>query len=157
MLVVDAGALEFVEGTNEVMRIDPLTGEQTVISTDDLIVVPTAITVEKTGNILVSDASGFVGIGLGPSRILRIDPDSGQQAIVSSGGLLLDPRDLAVDRNGDILVAETDGFFGPEGFYASTPTQVPRRRSRRATCCPSRPESRYRDHRRSRSGSRDPR
>ena len=66
----------------------------------------------RPGDIIVADRSAFGGQG----GIIHVDPNSGVQTIVSSGGDFDDPWGVAVERSGQILVADqsSGAFFGPE-------------------------------------------
>ncbi len=59
-----------------------------------------------TGDILVADLGGAVGNPL--SKVVLIDPVTGAQTILSSGGLLASPTGIAVDCDGSILVGDID-------------------------------------------------
>jgi sugar lactone lactonase YvrE len=50
------------------------------------------------GDIVVTDLS--------TESLILVDPDTGSQTLLSSGGILVDPYDVAVDTNGDLLVAQ---------------------------------------------------
>src|SRR6267143_4694501 len=52
------------------------------------------------GDILVSDANS------GGGAVLRIDPTSGAQSVVSRGGSLSQPVALAIEGDGKIVVAD---------------------------------------------------
>ena len=80
-------------GAEQVVRVDPATGQETVISSGGLLsggsffgVVATAI--EPSGSVLALVDSGSV---------VRVEPATGNQTLVSSGGQLDWPNDLAVE------------------------------------------------------------
>lgn len=103
ILIADADA-------HAVIRIDPVTGAQTVISSGGNFVEPLGLTVDPSGDIFVVDG-GFFGTG----KIIRVDPLSGAQTIVSAGGLFVRPFDLALDAAGQILVVDTGATLAFEG------------------------------------------
>jgi hypothetical protein len=72
--------------------------------------------VARDGDILIAilNAGGLSR----PSEIIRLDPNTGVQTSVSSGGYFSDTRGIAIESNGDILVADTDSFIGGGGFGA---------------------------------------
>jgi sugar lactone lactonase YvrE len=69
------------------------------------------------GDILVSDFSAFGGTG----GVIRVDPATGAQATVSSGGSFRGPVGVAVEADGDILVADMDAFGGAGGVIRVDP------------------------------------
>jgi streptogramin lyase len=80
-----------------VVRVNPQTGAQSYATTSPFQMI--AIAVESTGQILV-------GHNTSPMEILRVDPVTGNQSVVSQGGLLDSVWDIAVAPNGDIIVLE---------------------------------------------------
>ena len=84
-----------------VIRIDPISGTQTLISSLD---GAFGIAFGNNGKIYVST---FVGTPPNSSAaILKIDPSSGIATVVSSDDNFLIPREIEIDSNGDILVAD---------------------------------------------------
>lgn len=83
-----------------VFRVTPKTGTATkVFAGGDLatpvgiaIEGPLDIAVEAKGDIVVADSEAFGGTG----GIIRIDPRTGKQSKVASGGKVLGPRSVAV-------------------------------------------------------------
>jgi sugar lactone lactonase YvrE len=83
-LEADGGILvtNFASGNGEVLRVDPVTGARTTVSTNasppggPSLAVPWGITVESDGSILVADS--------GTSAVIRIDPVTGARTTVSS-------------------------------------------------------------------------
>ena len=114
ILVVDRDAFGFqanAAGPGGVVRVDPRTGAQTVISRGGYFKTPVAIAVEADGNILVADDDSIFGDNNG--AVIRVNPITGAQTVVSRGGYFVDPYGIAVQPNGDILVADQDAF--PDG------------------------------------------
>lgn len=64
------------------------------------------IAVSADGSILVADFDAFGGR---PGGIIRVDPTTGSQTKVSSGGYFTAPVGLAIAANGDIIVANAAG------------------------------------------------
>ncbi len=83
-----------------IIRIDPTTGNQTIVSSGGLLAVPRGVALDANGDILVAVRFGPI------NGVVRVDPATGNQTIVSSAGNFLAPADLALDANGDILVAD---------------------------------------------------
>lgn len=69
--------------------------------------------------ILVADAA-FGGTG----KIIRVDPLTGAQTVVSSGGLFVRPFDLTIDAAGQILVVDTEAFGGSGGGWFTPDPQT---------------------------------
>ncbi len=88
-------------GCGNVIKIDPLSGAQIVVSSGGLFGMLHGLALELSGDLLVT--STYVDRA---AAIIRVDPRTGAQSIVSSAGLLFNPIDLALDENGDILVTE---------------------------------------------------
>ena len=109
--VVDPG--NFVS-SGKIIRVDPVTGARTLVSKNTSppggpdFVFPWGITVDKVGNILVSDQGAFGGTG----GIIRVDPVTGVRTTVSEntapagGPSFSSPGDLVVEDCGSILVTD---------------------------------------------------
>jgi sugar lactone lactonase YvrE len=60
------------------------------------------------GDILVSDASNF-----GPGNaIVHINPTTGIQSLIATGGYLVNPSGLVIDQAGSLIVADIDAIDG---------------------------------------------
>jgi hypothetical protein len=108
-----AGAIEVhpydlvvTSDNSHVVWIDPITGESAVVASVEPLSNLTGIAAESPSSLLVADRAAYTGVG----RILRIDPATGSQQTLSSGGLLKSPQDLALAPNGELLVL--DGAAG---------------------------------------------
>jgi uncharacterized repeat protein (TIGR01451 family) len=95
ILAVDPGS---VGGSGAVIRIDPATGVQTVVSSRGLFQEPSGIAIEADGNILVSDRI---------SGIIRVNPQTGTQTLVHAGPPIIDTFGIALEADGSIVVADT--------------------------------------------------
>ncbi len=102
ILVADS---EASGGSGAVIRIDPVTGAQTVVSSGGNFVDPTGVTLAPSGEIFVTDPNAFGG----PGAVIRVDPATGAQTVVSSGGHFSEPYGIALDAAGNILVADWGG------------------------------------------------
>jgi sugar lactone lactonase YvrE len=104
-----------------VMRVHPTNGVRTLVSDDatpqvaPFFTVPFRLALEANGDILVADRdTPFDSAG----RVIRVDPATGFRTLVSSndspegGPGLQEPYGIALEANGDILVADTDAFPG---------------------------------------------
>lgn len=88
-------------GCGNVIKIDPKSGEQSVISSGGMLGTLHGIALETSGNLLVPSTYENRA-----TVILRIDPRTGGQRVVASGGFLFNPTDLALTDEGEILVVE---------------------------------------------------
>src|SRR3954462_5423908 len=114
-----------------ILRADPATGGLTEISRNgaqgDLFRHPYDIVVAGDGSLLVADMGGFATSTdhTPDGRIIRVDPVTGQQSIVSSGNLLVDPAGLAIGRDGLIYVVENVGTLGTPSVISVNPATGP--------------------------------
>jgi sugar lactone lactonase YvrE len=109
------------------LRANPATGALTEISRNgargDLFRHPYDIAVAADGSLLVADMGAYAT----PSdrtpdgRIIRVDPVTGQQSLVTSGNLLVDPAGLAIAPGGLIYVIENVGTIGQPGVVSVDP------------------------------------
>ncbi len=107
--VIDFGGDIIVadDNTDAVIRVDPVTGEQTLISQGGFFKDPENVVIDSDGNILVAD-----GRAADRGAIIKVDPVTGDQTILSSNAIstknLFDrgPEDLVLDSNGDIIVLD---------------------------------------------------
>jgi len=86
---------------DHVARIDLATGDQTLVSDDPIFVSLDSAQVDADGTLLVSDVDLA-----GPDGILRVDPTNGSILESFLGGNLLDPRQMALESTGDLVVAD---------------------------------------------------
>ncbi len=98
---------------NNVVRINPLNGSQTLLAFGPNFQASANIAVEASGSILVVDREAISTAG----GIIRIDPVSGAQTVVSSGVNFSDPFGLALEANGQILI----GDFTKNSVYRVDP------------------------------------
>src|SRR5262249_36277144 len=94
IVVADPDAFGLAGG---IIRVDPATGAQTLISSGGLFVDPTGIAITANGDIIVVDRA---------RRVIRVDPMTGTQNLISSDGRFVDPFRIAIDANGDMFVAD---------------------------------------------------
>jgi DNA-binding beta-propeller fold protein YncE len=112
LLVVDMGGFaesqqpDIADGA--VLRVDPLTGDQSVVSEGGSLIDPAGLVVAPNGTIYVVDNVGVAG----KRAVVRIDPLSGAQTIVTEGGQLCNPFGIAREADGNLLVANYGDFAG---------------------------------------------
>src|SRR5439155_810424 len=123
-----------------ILRIDPATGAQEVISSGGNLITPIGLALHPDGSIVVADRD--------LPGVVRINPATGAQTVLSSGGLLIDPIGLAihpitqvtgaqqaistggsfvfpfwvaVDADGSIIVSDQDAFGGQGAIFRVNP------------------------------------
>jgi sugar lactone lactonase YvrE len=98
-----------------VLRTDPATGALTEISRNgpqgNLFVHPYDLAVEHDGSLVIADMGE---LNQKDGSVIRVDPLTGRQSLVSSGGEFFDPSGIAVGPNGvlyvlDNLAPDNDG------------------------------------------------
>ena len=123
VLVIDPGAGDGSAGGGALMRIEPATGRQTLVSAGHNFVSPAGVALDTEGNALVADPSAVDGNG----ALIRVDRITGAQTVLSSGNSFRDPTSLVVTPQGRIVVADRTAFGGIGGLIvvdAQTGTQV---------------------------------
>lgn len=111
-----------VNGVPAVLRVDPASGSQTVVSSrpGGLLCYPFGIALDARGGLVVTDFGSFRTLlsCLRPyGSVVRIDPGSGAQSLLSSNGLslgnlFLNPFGVAVGADGQVLVVNQRGAEG---------------------------------------------
>jgi hypothetical protein len=82
---------------SEIVSVNILTGQQSVIVNGGLLQVPSALADDPNGDILVANEVHFYTLPGTPgglyttASIAAVDPGTGKQTLLSSGGLLYDP------------------------------------------------------------------
>ena len=110
-----------------ILRANPATGGLTEISRNgaqgEHFKHPYDIAVAPDGSLLVADMGAYAtSTDRTPDgRIIRVDPVTGQQSLVTSGNLLVDPAGLAVAPDGLIYVVENVGTMGQPGVVSVNP------------------------------------
>ncbi|HYN91216.1 MAG TPA: hypothetical protein VER75_04780, partial [Thermoleophilaceae bacterium] len=110
-----------------ILRADPATGALTEISRNgaqgELFRHPYDIAVAGDGSLLVADMGEYAT----PSdrtpdgRIVRVDPVTGRQSLLTQGNLLVDPAGLAIAPDGLVYVVENVGTTGQPGVVSVNP------------------------------------
>ncbi len=110
-----------------VLRADPSTGALTEVSRNGAqgnhFAHPYDIAVAADGSLLVADMGAYATPTdrRADGRIVRVDPITGRQSLVTSGNLLVDPAGLAMGRDGLIYVVENVGTTGQPGVVTVDP------------------------------------
>lgn len=88
----------------DVYRIDPVSGAREVVSGGGQFVNLQGIAVATNGDILVADADALPDGTGAKGAIFRVNPTTGVQAPVSSGGAFRSPGGIAIAGQGDVDV-----------------------------------------------------
>jgi sugar lactone lactonase YvrE len=104
LLIVDRKAFD---GHGGVIRVDPLTGAQSAVSSGNYFERPRNIALATDGRVLVTDKKTPQPKGV----VIAVGPD-GTQTLVSSGGILNDPRGMLV-QGAEVVVADPGMSDGP--------------------------------------------
>jgi DNA-binding beta-propeller fold protein YncE len=99
LVVADLGQPNEKDGA--VIRVDPLTGAQSLVSSGGEFFDPAGIAVGRDGQLWVVDNRAPDDDG----AVIRVDPRSGAQTLVAEGGRLDLPFGIAVERDGGLLVS----------------------------------------------------
>lgn len=107
LYVVDMGA--FASGANpaadgRIIRVDPATGAQSLVSQGGELVDPAGIAVAPDGTLFVVE-----NVGVGPAQdpaVIRIDPATGAQSVLTRGDNLCYPFGIALAPSGDLIVTD---------------------------------------------------
>jgi sugar lactone lactonase YvrE len=107
------------------IRVDRRTGAQTVISSGGMLLRPWGVAVAANGDIFVADALCCdSGPGTGRAAgVIRINPTTGSQSVVSRGANLFELRGIAIAGSGDLLV-NSNGFDAVIRVNPTTGTQT---------------------------------
>ncbi|HYN49578.1 MAG TPA: PKD domain-containing protein [Thermoleophilaceae bacterium] len=84
-----------------IIRVDPITGRQSLLAGGAPLVDPAGLAVAPNGAIYVADNYEADNSG----RVIRIDPASGAQAVIAEGPPLDLPFGILVDRDGSLVVS----------------------------------------------------
>jgi PKD domain len=110
-----------------ILRADPATGGLAEISRNgsqgELFRHPYDIAAAADGSLLVADMGAYAtSTDRTPDgRIIRVDPVSGRQSVVTQGGHLVDPAGLTLGPDGLIYVVENVGTSGSPGVVSVNP------------------------------------
>jgi DNA-binding beta-propeller fold protein YncE len=109
-LTLKLGDILVVDAATGVIHIDPETGTQTIITQGGFLNTSNntalAIALEENGQILVLDVAITFADGSSRAGIVRVDPATGTQTLVTTGNLLTFPRGIAVEPDGQIVVVD---------------------------------------------------
>jgi sugar lactone lactonase YvrE len=90
------------------IRVNAATGAQTVVTSAGNLINPTALTVAPNGLVFIADRGPTSGPPQNADgRVVQVDPKTGAQVLVATGGLLQEPRGIAVSpKDGSLFVSD---------------------------------------------------
>ena len=89
-----------------IVRVDPVTGQQSLVASGNLLVDPAGIQVAPDGQLYVVENVGTMG----DPGVVRVNPATGAQTLVTQGGELCYPFGIAVHPDGSVLVTDYGDF-----------------------------------------------
>jgi parallel beta-helix repeat protein len=95
---------------NRILRVDPVTGDRTVVTTGNLISGPAGLALEGDGTILVASFDN--------GNVVKVNPLTGAQSLLTSG--FVGPSGLAVGPNDSIYLTD-EAAFGNSPVYQIDP------------------------------------
>ena len=104
ILVADMGSPCLVsrcDNDGRIIRVDPITGRQTLLASGAPLLDPAGIAVAPNGSIYVADNYAADDDG----AVIRVDPLSGAQTLVTEGEHLDLPFGILVDQDGSLVVS----------------------------------------------------
>jgi hypothetical protein len=109
LLVADMGAYATPtdrSADGRIVRVDPVTGHQSLLTQGNLLVDPAGIALAPDGLIYVVENVGT----LGTPSVVSVNPVTGAQTLVTQGGQLCYPFGIAVHPDGSLLVTNYGDF-----------------------------------------------
>ncbi|MFD9338484.1 hypothetical protein ACFWBF_29410 [Streptomyces sp. NPDC060028] len=119
VLVVEQAMAGGADLSARVVRIDPVSGARTTVTSGGELRSPIGVAVDGGGGILVADANAFPGFGGG---VIKVDPVSGAQTTVASGGAFVAPQALAIEADGSILITDNEALNGVGTLFRVNPS-----------------------------------
>jgi Ca2+-binding RTX toxin-like protein len=112
LLVGDNGTIDGCMGGPVdalVVDVNPATGSKATLASGGFMNETNGVTVFPDGSIFVSDCGAAGEGGPADGRVIRIDPVTGDQTPIATGGMLLNPNGIAAGPGGVAYVSD----FGP--------------------------------------------
>ena len=114
LLVADMG--EYASATDRtpdgrIVRVDPVTGQQSLVTSGSLLVDPAGLSLAPDGQLYVLENVGTTG----NPGVVKVNPATGAQTLVTQGDELCYPFGIAVHPDGSVLVTDYGDFDDGEG------------------------------------------
>ena len=109
LLVADMGA--YATSTDRtpdgrIIRVDPVTGRQSIVASGEHLVDPAGLTVAPDGLIYVVENVGTAGM----PAVIGVNPANGAQSVIAQGGELCYPFGIAFEPRGSLVVTSYGDF-----------------------------------------------
>ena len=98
------GDIFVADAFGPIFRIDPNTGEQTLISHDGYLKRPQGIAVNGNTIYVTDVATSDMNFGVG--RIIQINTETREQSLLSEGNYLVGPVGIAIEESGHLVVGD---------------------------------------------------
>jgi len=86
------------------IKVDPVTGAQSVIASGGNMFNPTALAIAPNGLVFIADRGPTSVPANADGRVIQVDPATGAQTVITNGNLLQEPRGIAVGTDGTLYV-----------------------------------------------------
>ena len=107
LYIADASCVCGVSGAlGGIIQVIPESGGQSVVSAGGNFVDPSGIVLGVDGQLYVADPECGCGNAGSLGGIVKVDPFTGAQTVVSAGGSFIDPNGIALSPDGQLYVAD---------------------------------------------------
>ena len=106
------GDILVADNDGGVIRVDPITGTQTTISSGGLFSNPLDLAINSEGSIFVADSTGDPASSVG---VIRVNPLTGAQTLIAPAGTSSFPIGITTDGADNLFVSFYGGGFGKPG------------------------------------------
>jgi streptogramin lyase len=96
---LEVGDIVVLDGSGALLRLDPQTGDQTLLMYRPDLPNLFSIAREPSGDLVMTDFNA--------ASVLRVDTDTGRVSTLASGGYIQQPRVVRVDVDGTLLVTDS--------------------------------------------------
>lgn len=104
-------------GNDQVVRLDPKTGDTELLSDDDRFVNPNDLAFDGPRKLYVADYDAFGGTG----GVFRINPETGKTSVVSKDDQFAQPDGIAAAPNGKLYVTDLDATVDSGALFRVDP------------------------------------
>jgi len=106
--VLKPGDLVVLDRHAEIHRVDPITGQKLLLSSDGFLTdgYSQGVAIDSNGDLLVTVSVTNRSVTIFPfGRVVRIDPDTGSQSLAAQTFPMAGASGIAIDRSGNYIVA----------------------------------------------------